>query len=80
MERVLRNEQLVKELSHAGSPIEVTADLFRDPNTRSGYRWSSPLGPPIGIFSGTLCNGNIVVDRKRPVEFVVPKIKETLGL
>jgi len=80
MERVLRNEQLVKELSRAGSPIEVTADLFRDPNTRSGYRWSSPLGPPIGIFSGTLCNGNIVVDRKRPVEFVVPKIKETLGL
>ncbi len=80
MQRVLRNDQLVKELSQRGSPIEVTADLLPNPNTRSGYKWSSPQGPPIGIFSGTLCTASIVVDRKRPVEYVIPKIKETLGI
>jgi HlyD family secretion protein len=80
MARVLRNDQLVKELSQRGSPIEVTADLLLDPGTRSGFKWSSPQGPPIGIFSGTLCTGSIVVDRKRPVEYVIPKIKETLGI
>jgi HlyD family secretion protein len=80
MQRVLRNDQLVKELSQRGSPIEVTADLLPDAFTRSGFKWSSPQGPPIGIFSGTLCTGNIVVDRKRPVEYVIPKIKETLGI
>lgn len=80
MQRVLRNDQLVKELSQRGSPIQVTADLLTDPNTRSGFKWSSPQGPPVGIFSGTLCNGSIVVDRKRPVEYVIPKIKETLGI
>jgi len=68
MQRVLRNDQLVKELSQRGSPIEVTADLLPDSSTRSGFKWSSPQGPPIGIFSGTLCTANIVVDRKRPVE------------
>jgi len=80
MQRVLRNDQLVKELSQRGSPIEVVADLLVDSTTRSGYKWSSPQGPPIGIFSGTLCTGSIVVDRKRPVEYVIPKIKETLGI
>jgi HlyD family secretion protein len=80
MQRVLRNDQLVKELSQRGSAIEVTADLLPNPATRSGYKWSSPQGPPIGIFSGTLCTASIVVDRKRPVEYVIPKIKETLGI
>jgi HlyD family secretion protein len=80
MQRVLRNDQLVKELSQRGSPIEVTADLLPNPATQSGYKWSSPQGPPIGIFSGTLCTASIVVDRKRPVEYVIPKIKETLGI
>ena len=80
MQRVLRNDQLVKELSQRGSPIEVTTELLTNPATKSGYKWSSPQGPPIGIFSGTLCTASIVVDRKRPVEYVIPKIKETLGL
>jgi HlyD family secretion protein len=80
MQRVLRNDQLVKELSQRGSPIEVTTDLLVNPATRSGYKWSSSQGPPIGIFSGTLCTASIVVDRKRPVEYVIPKIKETLGI
>jgi HlyD family secretion protein len=80
MQRVLRNEQLAKELSQSGAPIEVAAELLKDSHTVSGYKWSSPQGPPISVFSGTLCNGNIVVGNKRPVEYVIPKIKETVGL
>lgn len=80
MKVVLRNEELVKELSSKGAPIEVTADLYQDPATRSGYKWSSSQGPPTGIFSGTLANAQIVVQRKPPVEFVIPKIKEIMGL
>jgi HlyD family secretion protein len=80
MQRVLRNEQLAKELSQRGTAIEVSADLLKDTHTASGYKWSSPKGPPIEVYSGTLCNGNIVVDNKRPIEYVIPKIKETVGL
>lgn len=80
MKVVLRNEELVKELSSKGAPIEVTADLYQDPATRSGYKWSSSQGPPTGIFSGTLANAQIVVQRKPPIEFVIPKIKEIMGL
>jgi HlyD family secretion protein len=80
MKVVLRNEQLVKELSSKGAPIEVTALLTKDPTTKSGYKWSSSQGPPTGIFSGTQATGSIVVERKPPVEFVIPKIKEILGI
>jgi HlyD family secretion protein len=80
MKVVLRNEELVKELSSKGAPIEVTADLYQDSTTKSGYKWSSSQGPPTGIFSGTLANAQIVVQRKPPVEFVIPKIKEIMGL
>jgi HlyD family secretion protein len=80
MKVILRNEALVKELSTKGAPIEITADLYPDSTTKSGYKWSSSQGPPTGIFSGTLANAQIVVQRKPPVEFVIPKIKEIMGL
>jgi HlyD family secretion protein len=38
MKVVLRNEELVKELSTNGAPIEITGDLYQDPATKSGYR------------------------------------------
>ena len=80
MKVVLRNDELVKDLTSKGAPIEVTAELYPDPTTKSGYKWSSSQGPPTGIFSGTLAQASIVVERKPPVEFVIPKIKEILGI
>ena len=80
MKVVLRNEELVKELSNKGAPIQVTADLYKDSTTKSGYKWSSSQGPPTDIYSGTLAKASIVVERKPPVEFVIPKIKEILGI
>jgi HlyD family secretion protein len=80
MKVVLRNDELVKQLSNKGAPIEVTALLSQDSTTKSGYKWSSSQGPPTGIFSGTQATASIVVDRKPPVEFVIPKIKELLGI
>jgi HlyD family secretion protein len=80
MKVVLRNEELVKDLSTKGAPIEITGDLYQDTSTKSGYRWSSSQGPSTGIFSGTLAQASIVVDQKPPIDFVIPKIKEILGL
>jgi HlyD family secretion protein len=80
MKVVLRNEELVKDLSTKGAPIEITGDLYQDSSTKSGYRWSSSQGPSTGIFSGTLAQASIVVDQKPPIDFVIPKIKEILGL
>lgn len=79
MQRILRNAALAEELAGGGAPLEVTAELLSDSNTRSGYKWSSPMGPPIGVFSGTLASASIVVDRKRPIGYVIPLVKGALG-
>lgn len=80
MKRVLRNDTLVKNLSASNSPIEVVATLENDAQTESGYRWSSSKGPPVKIFSGTLCFSAIVVERRRPIALVIPLLRKTFGL
>jgi len=80
MHKTLGNDQLVQTLSGSGSPIEIKADLVPDFNTMSGFRWTSPKGPPVRIFSGTLCGASVVTERKRPISYVIPLLKEYTGL
>jgi HlyD family secretion protein len=80
MTRLLANEALVQKLMQAGPPIQVNVALERDPATPSGFRWSSSHGPNLKISSGTLAAGDIVVRREAPLNLVIPKIREKLGL
>jgi len=77
MLRILQNPDLVSKLSKVGAPIMVYATLLRDPDTVSGYKWSSGGGPPVQIDSGTMCSVGVVVDRQRPIDLVVPYLKKT---
>lgn len=76
---LLQNEALVKELMGSAPPTEIRADLIPEKNL-SGYRWSSPAGPPVQIRSGTLCNAEIVVFEQRPISLVIPALKKALSL
>jgi len=80
MHKTLGNDQLAQTLSGTGSPIEIKADLIPDFNTPSGFRWTSPQGPPVKIFSGTMCNVSVVTRKRRPMSYVIPLFKEYLGL
>jgi HlyD family secretion protein len=80
MQRVLQNDRLVTSLAGKDAPYEVHADLVVDPTTLSQYRWSSSKGPPLRIQSGTMATGNIEIDSKRPVEFVLPVLRRLSGL
>lgn len=75
MRRVLKNDQLVTALSGVDAPYEIHADLIPDPGSPSSYRWSSLRGPPIRIQSGTLAEGNVVVERRRPIFMVIPPLR-----
>ncbi len=77
--RTLRNEALVKELTGGSAPLEVVVDLTEADNA-SGYQWSSPQGPPVGVYGGTMCTGSIIIDRRRPISYVIPLVKEKLGM
>lgn len=80
MARVLKNEQLVMELSGGDAPYEVHAELIVDPSTESQYKWSSSKGPPTRVQSGTLATGSVTVDSQRPIAIVIPLLRKWTGI
>ncbi len=81
MLRNLQNQKLVDVFSAGGAPIEIQADLIPDPHTKSGYKWSSPKGPPISIEHGTVCSATIAVEEQPPISMVIPLFKKhVLGI
>ena len=80
MMRILQNQQLVQQLSAGAAPIQINADLTPDPDATSGYKWTSPGGPPVLIQSGTLGMANISVRSQRPISLVIPMLREFVGV
>lgn len=80
MLRVLKNERLMTGLAGDDAPYEVHADLILDPTTESRYRWTSSHGPPTKIESGTLAAASITVSTRRPIQLVIPLVRDYLGL
>jgi HlyD family secretion protein len=78
MLNALGNPELVQVFSKGGAPLEVWIDLLADPANPSGFRWSSPQGPPEHIFFGTLCAVKFVVRRQAPITLVLPQLRVTL--
>ncbi len=78
MMRTIKNQELVRQLSMGGAPIEVRADLIPDPRTPSGYKWSSSEGPPMKIHTGTLCFSTVTVAEQPPINLVIPLFKKYL--
>ncbi len=78
MVRVLGAPELASQFSMGGRPYEIVVQLLRDPDSGTGFLWSSQ-GPDIGIESGTACSVRIVTERRRPITLVIPFLKRTLG-
>lgn len=72
MNRVLRNQKLLEELSRDGLPMLVEVKLLTDTSTFSKYKWTTGKGPEIEIVSGTLIKGSIITTSKKPISFVLP--------
>ena len=79
LRRILRNDKLAEELTGKSASIEIVASLIPASDTPSGYRWSSSKGPPSPVYSGTQSKGSIVVEEKKPISYVLPVIKKSLG-
>jgi HlyD family secretion protein len=78
--RNFQNEQLVNAVAGRGPVTEVRVTLEADPATSSGFRWSSPGGPPVTMSAGTLATTEIVTARRAPITFAVPLLRQKLGV
>lgn len=77
MLRTLGSETLVQELGAGDAVIEIRALLQGDPNSSSGYRWSSK-DPNVTIENGTLSTVQIITEQRRPISLVIPLLKQTV--
>ena len=79
LRRTLRNNNLVMTLTGQTAPIEVIVTLEVDPETDSGFQWSSSKGPPVQVLTGTLCSASVEVESKRPAGYVLPFLRALVG-
>ncbi len=80
MMAVLRNNELVRQFSASGPPYRAIVRLERDPTSVSGYAWTSDRGAGLELRSGTLTEGEVTVRTQRPIEMVIPLLREWTGL
>jgi HlyD family secretion protein len=76
MMRVLRNEELARQMGARGAPIEVHVQLEKTADR--AYRWSSGR-VTASVNSGTLCDASIIIEEVRPLSLVVPLLKDYVG-
>jgi multidrug efflux pump subunit AcrA (membrane-fusion protein) len=61
-----------------GAIMEVRVELTRDNDTKSGYLWTTLLGPKEDIHEGMTCTATAIVDRKSPFPYAFDKMGQWL--
>ncbi len=79
MEALLKNRELALAFSRGGPPYTGRVALTPDPDTASGFAWTSPQASDVDISPGTLATVEVRVASRPPAALVVPWIAETLG-
>ncbi len=80
MMAILQNEHLVNFLSKQGPTVTVRINLQSNPDTYSGYAWSSSQGPQQQITPGSLAKSRITVRTQAPISLVIPAFKHVLQI
>lgn len=76
----VKNDQLVQGLLGMGAPFEVHVKFKKDPDSYSGFQWTSAQGPKVLINEGTSCMGKITAKSEPPATIVVPALKKFFDL
>jgi len=70
----LQNQDLAQQLATGGPKLQVLVELTVDAKAASGYQWSASTGPSLQLYSGTPCQGRIIVAEHRPIHLVFPSL------
>ena len=74
------NRELALALTGGQSLIEVFTVLQRDPETPSGFAWTSSRGPDTEITAGTTVTVRVTLERLPPITLVIPALRAWFGL
>ncbi len=73
------NHEIAAAIVGAGFRVQVLAELSPDPETPTRLAWSSSRGPEEAITAGTTTTARVAVEERRPIDFVLPAVRSTLG-
>lgn len=77
----LGSPDLAREMSQQIGPmLEVILKLEADESTATGLRWTSAGGFPKALEFPALCGVRVLVSQDRPIDLVLPWLKDALGL
>lgn len=74
------NSEVARDLTKGEHHVEAFIEMMEDPTTDSGYAWTSQKGPSATITPGTSIDVNVTYERRPPISFVMPKLREWSGL
>lgn len=73
MKKIIPNHDLITYLMGTHKAVmQLMIEPALNPDTFSGYQWTSKEGPPMHITSGTVCSISAIVERIRPFYYVFP--------
>ena len=64
----------------ATAPVRIVTLRLERADTPSGLRWSGSRGPDLSLENGTPAKGEVVVERRRPLSFVLPFLRWLGGM
>lgn len=80
MVAVLRNRDLVEAFSKHGPPYPGRVRLTPNPQSASGFDWTSLRGEQLPITAGTLASVEIRVASEPPIALALPWFRDVAGL
>lgn len=75
LQRVFKNQKLVRKLFESEAPYRVLVQVKADDRARSGLAWTSSRGPERLMEPGTLISGWVVYDEPRLLYLLLPAVK-----
>lgn len=77
---VVGNAEVARMLTGGGGKIEVFSNLARNPDTPTGFQWTSGEGPRTSITAGTTVQARVTVEYRRPITFAIPILRHWSGI
>jgi HlyD family secretion protein len=77
---IIQNEELARSFVQSGPPFMARVRLLPDPDSLSGYKWTSRRGATLAMSSGIPASVEIVTELRRPIAMVSPAMRDLLGL
>jgi HlyD family secretion protein len=78
--RTFENDALARAMLASGPVTQLRVAFTPQNSSVSGYKWSSPGGPPSQISSGSVCAIDVVTRSRSPLSLVVPYLRQKLSM